>query len=181
MRTPFFHFGFNTIFRLKIESTYFQSSDLHIFFWKQTNQNYTVNKENMSQINFCDLKRLNFTILNNYLLHTSKIGKEPILKYLIQGFSGGSMVQNRPVQEIRVYSLVQDDPTGCGATKLVRHNRWACQRGLCPGVQEPQPPSPRPAAGEAPERGLGTADRGAPACHNWRKPKKQWRPSTANK
>ena len=24
------------------------------------------------------------------------------------------------------YSLVQDDPTGCGATKLVRHNRWAC-------------------------------------------------------
>lgn len=80
----------------------------------------------MSQIHFCDLKRLNFTILNNYLLHTANlciIGKEPNLKCLIQGFSGGSMVQNLPVQEIRVYSLVQDNPTGRGATKLVRHDR----------------------------------------------------------
>ena len=31
-----------------------------------------------------------------------------------------------PVQGTRVWSLVQEDPTCCEATKPVRHNYWAC-------------------------------------------------------
>ena len=31
-----------------------------------------------------------------------------------------------PVQGTRVQALVQEDPTCCGATKLVCHNYWAC-------------------------------------------------------
>lgn len=80
----------------------------------------------MSQINFCDLKRLNFTILNNYLLHTSKFMHywertyfkmfNPGLLWWVSGTESASAGDSG-------YSLVQDDPTGCGATKLVRHNR----------------------------------------------------------
>ena len=31
-----------------------------------------------------------------------------------------------PMQGTRVRALVREDPTGCGATKPVRHNYWAC-------------------------------------------------------
>ena len=31
-----------------------------------------------------------------------------------------------PMQETRVWSLVWEDPTCCGATKPVHHNYWAC-------------------------------------------------------
>ena len=30
------------------------------------------------------------------------------------------------MQGTRVWALVQEDPTRCGATKSVRHNYWAC-------------------------------------------------------
>ena len=43
------------------------------------------------------------------------------------GFPGGSMVKNLPpVQKTQVWSLVQEDPTCCTATKPMRHNYWAC-------------------------------------------------------
>ena len=31
-----------------------------------------------------------------------------------------------PMQGTRVWALVQEDPTSCGATKPVHHNYWAC-------------------------------------------------------
>ena len=31
-----------------------------------------------------------------------------------------------PMQETRVWSLVWEDPTGCGVIKSVHHNYWAC-------------------------------------------------------
>ena len=38
-------------------------------------------------------------------------------------FPGGAVVKNRlPMQGTRVRSLVQEDPTCCGATKPVCHN-----------------------------------------------------------
>ena len=33
-----------------------------------------------------------------------------------------------PMQGTRVQALVREDPTCCRATKLVRHNHWACAR-----------------------------------------------------
>ena len=30
------------------------------------------------------------------------------------------------MQETQVQSLIQEDPTCCGATKPMRHNYWAC-------------------------------------------------------
>ena len=48
-------------------------------------------------------------------------------KFPTWGSPGGSVVKNfPPMQETRVQSLVQEDPTCCGATKPGGHNYWVC-------------------------------------------------------
>ena len=49
------------------------------------------------------------------------------------------------MQGTRVWALVGEDPTCCGATKPVRHNYWAC----VPRAHEPQLLSPRATTTEA--------------------------------
>ena len=56
-----------------------------------------------------------------------------------------------PMQGTWVRALIREDPTGCGATKLMRHNYWAC--ALEPmshnyWAREPQLLSPRAATTE---------------------------------
>ena len=63
----------------------------------------------------------------------------------VLGFPGGAAVKNPPANAgAQVRSLVQEDPTRCGATKPVRHNYRAC--ALEP---EPQILSPRATTTEA--------------------------------
>lgn len=110
----------------------------------------------MSQIHFCDLKRLNFTILNNYL-YTQQIYAllkrthfkmfNPGLLWRVNGTESASAGDSGLL-------LVQDDPTGRGNKARAATTAEPVRRGLCPGIQEPQLLSLRPAAGEA------TAERG---------------------
>ena len=65
-----------------------------------------------------------------------------------------------PMQGTRVRALVWEDPTCRGATRPVSHNYWACASGACAPQQE------RLQQWEA----HAPRWRGAPACHNWRKP-----------
>ena len=65
-----------------------------------------------------------------------------------------------PMQGTRVRALVWEDPTCRGAAGPVSHNCWACASGAC----APQQERPRWWEARAPRW------RGAPACHNWRKP-----------
>ena len=86
-----------------------------------------------------------------------------------------------PMQETRVRSLIWEDPTCHGATKPVRHNRWAC-------APEPAshsywacvPQSPCSATREATTmRSLSTATREqVPLAATREKPLQQQRPST---
>ena len=48
------------------------------------------------------------------------------LKMESEGFPGGAVVENPPANAGDMGSiLVREDPTCCGATKLVCHNYWA--------------------------------------------------------
>ena len=60
------------------------------------------------------------------------------------------------MQGARVRALVWEDPTCCGAARLVSHNYWACASGAC----APQQERLRQWEARAPRW------RVAPACHN---------------
>ena len=68
---------------------------------------------------------------------------EQIFSYLLRNNYGASLVAQwlricLPVQGTRVWALVQEDPTCCGATKPVSHNYWA----HVPGARAPQQEKP---------------------------------------
>ena len=67
-----------------------------------------------------------------------------LLKIYQQGFPGGSVVENPlPVQDTRVRSLIQEDPTRCRAAKPMSHNCWAHTREPCSHSTEPMCPRAR--------------------------------------
>ena len=66
------------------------------------------------------------TQINNLNLHLKQLEKEEEEQQQKKHQSGTSLVAQwlrirLPMQGIRVPSLVQEDPTGCGAAKAVRH------------------------------------------------------------
>ena len=87
----------------------------------------------------------------------------------------------RPMQETRVWSLVQEDSTCCGATEPGGHNCWACALGprscnyRSPRALEPCSTAREPAQWEAQTPQLESR----PAHHNHREPGLQPRPSTS--
>ena len=57
----------------------------------------------------------------------SKTSLPRLMSRSLLDFPGGAVVKNRlPMQETRVWALVQEDPTCRRATKPLRHNYWAC-------------------------------------------------------
>ena len=85
-----------------------------------------------------------------------------------------------PMQGTRVQALVREDPTCRGATKLVRHNYWACALepashnywSLRATTTEARAPRARAPRQEKPLRWEACAPqwRVVPARCNWRKP-----------
>ena len=94
------------------------------------------------------------------------------------------------MQEIRVWSLVREDPTSCRATEPVSRNYWACAPGSgshnywAHTWQLLKPMHPRACAlqqeGPLQEEALELQWRVAPTHRSERKvPAQQWRPRTA--
>ena len=94
------------------------------------------------------------------------------------------------MQEIRVWSLVREDPTSCRVTEPVSRNYWACAPGSgshnywAHTWQLLKPMHPRACAlqqeGPLQEEALELQWRVAPAHRSERKvPAQQWRPRTA--
>ena len=76
----------------------------------------------------CELYDQAFPLLGIYLIygtkrHTDEHLEEPKLE--TNQMSTNSRT-HLPMQETRIQSLIQEDPTCPGATKPVRHNYWAC-------------------------------------------------------
>ena len=76
-----------------------------------------------------------------------------------------------PVQAVWVWSLMQEDPTCCGATKPMHRNYWACAlEATCCKCWSPHTLELVLCSGSyCSGKPAHHHWRGVPACHNWRK------------
>ena len=105
---------------------------------------------------------LNWLLLRSWWKVSLRLPKlHSPLTMMVLGFLSGSVVKNPlPVQETRVRSLVQENPTGHRATTPVRHYSWAC----------PLEPVLRSKRSQRSEK---------PSHQTREKPEQQWRPRGA--
>ena len=101
------------------------------------------------------------------------------LKIKAMGFPGGSVVRNLPATAgSQLRSLVQDDPTGHGATRPVHRNYWACALKLVSHSYWAR----RPRACAPQQQKPGHRDQEQPRSLQLGKAcTQQWRPSRAKK
>ena len=114
-------------------------------------------------------------------------GVEEHVKYAVvdflKGFPGGSVVKNPPANAgDTVPSLIQEDPSYCGAIESVLRNYyWAC--ALEPGSHSYGSPHALepvvPSKGSHCNEKLAHQDERVVPAHRREEPSQQWRPSTA--
>ena len=98
-----------------------------MFFFKRGKVKYTLEHHIMKYKYTFISKSFRFLISDSKSLDSKRPTTQPLKKKKKRTFPMAQWLRIRlPMQGTQVRSLVQEDPTCCGATKPVRHNYWAC-------------------------------------------------------